>query len=175
MSASKRERWKKQWDARNEVITELRKAREEIIQDDSYWEITPESMAESTARLSSLVCPADFFSQSKPVWQFTGSWKTNDWQHFMERLAAFALYGCLDDERYRLTIEIFDILSILTRYSHRRSELLALRERVKAMLSEHARLGPVQDQSLMFHLILHLVDQTIRWGPPVRDIRIEGR
>jgi hypothetical protein len=167
MSDRGREQWQKQWAARNVEIEQLRKARTEIIQDDAYWVISGESMTESTLRLSGLVCPTEFYSQSKPVWEFTGSWKTNDWQHFMERLAAFALYGCLDDDRYRLTLEIFDILSILTRYSHRRFELEALRTRVKDMLSEHARLGPVQDQSVMFHLIIHLLDQTIRWGPPV--------
>ena len=119
MSVRKREGWEEKWAARDAEITQLRKTREEIVEDDAFWEIPSESMAQSTLRLSGLVCPVDFYSQSKPVWQFTGSWKTNDWQHFMERLAAFALYDCLDDDRYRLTLEIFDILSILTRYSHK--------------------------------------------------------
>ena len=168
MSERARDQWQIKWLSRNEDITQLRKTREEIIEDDSYWESSIENMAKSTSRLSALVCPPEFYSDSKPVWEFTGSWKTNDWQHFMERLAAFALYGCLDDDRYHLTLELFDILSTLTRYSHRRSDLQALRTRVNDMLSEHARLGPVQDQSIMFHLILHLLDQAIRWGPPVR-------
>jgi hypothetical protein len=166
MSKKKRDTWQQKFNARAEDVRQLREVRDQIIEDDALWEISKRSMVESTSRLSALVCPSDFYSQSKPVWEYTGSWKTNDWQHFMERIAAFALYDCLDDLRYSLVIECYDVLSVLCRYSHRRSELLALKVRAVDMLSRYDIYGPVQDQSCMFHLVIHLIDQAIRWGPP---------
>ena len=166
MSESARAGWKKEMEERNIDIENLRRAREDIISLDAKWELSPEAKTQSDQRMRELVCPTPFFNRNKPVWEFTGSWKTNDWQHFMERHAALALYGFLDDDRLSVLLEIFSILSVLAKYSHTRNELSALRARAIRALVQFQEIGPLQEQTIVFHLIIHLVDQSIRWGPP---------
>jgi len=166
MSASVRGNWERKWSARNEEVKRLKAVREEIIAKDGIWEISSQSKLESDQRFRELVCPTSFFNKNKPIWVFTGSWKTNDWQHFMERHAALALYGFLDDERFILLIELFDILSWLAKYSHTRNELKTLRVRTVRALAKFKLIGALQESTIVFHLLIHLIDQAMRWGPP---------
>jgi hypothetical protein len=166
LSQSARIKWQKEWSERNQEVAQLKIVREEIIEQDSKWELSTQAKMESEQRFRDLVCPTAFFNKNKPIWEFTGSWKTSDWQHFMERHAALALYGFLDDDRLALTIELFEILSVLAKYSHTRNELTVLRVRAVRTLVEFQAIGPLQEHTVVFHLIIHLIDQAIRWGPP---------
>ena len=94
-----------------------------------------------------------------------GSWKTVDWQHFAERLGAYALYGSLDVREYKWTVNLFDILSRLARYAHSPSSITVLENRIIAMLIEFEEIGCKQDQTVQMHLTLEIVRQVKRWGP----------
>ena len=84
----------------------------------------------------------------------------------MERHASLALYGFLDDDRLAMTIELFDIIAVLAKYVHTRHELKTLRVRALRVLTDFQIIGPLQEHTVVFHLIIHLIDQAIRWGPP---------
>jgi hypothetical protein len=69
-------------------------------------------------------------------------------------------------KRYELIVELFDILMILAAYGHTRNELQQLKTRAVQMFNTFERIGPLQEQSVMFHLIIELIVQAMRWGPP---------
>jgi hypothetical protein len=63
-------------------------------------------------------------------------------------------------------MELFDILSALSLYGHTRNQLRALEVRAIDMLISFEKIGPLQEHTVMFHLIIHIISQAIRWGPP---------
>ena len=72
----------------------------------------------------------------------------------------------MDSERYTLVVELFDILSVLALDGHTRNELRPLHVRAVNMLVKFEEIGPLQEHTVMFHLILELIVQAMRWGPP---------
>jgi hypothetical protein len=72
---------------RQAEVTLLRSARDIIVDDDSGWEISVELKQVASARMKALVCPASFYTHSKDLFHFTGSWDTIEWHHFIERCA----------------------------------------------------------------------------------------
>lgn len=166
MSASAVVKWKASCAARDLEVEELNVVRQQIIEDDAKWIISDADKISSHERMRNLVCPMEYYNR-KPIWEFAGTWDTNDWQHFFERYGIFALYGCLDDSRFNVVVELFEILSVLSKYSQTRNELKALKQQTIRLLVEFERTGPVQEQTVVFHLLIHLVEQAIRWGPPV--------
>jgi hypothetical protein len=82
------------------------------------------------------------------------------------RWGFFALYGCVDPERYALVVELFDILSLLALDGHTRNQLRQLKLRAIDMLINFEEVGPLQEHTVMFHLIIELIVKAMRWGPP---------
>jgi hypothetical protein len=78
----------------------------------------------------------------------------------------YALYGCVDAKRYTVLLDLFDILSELARDGHTRTQLRHLKVRSVEMLISFERTGPLQEHTVMYHLIIELIQQAIRWGPP---------
>jgi hypothetical protein len=89
----------------------------------------------------------------------------NAW-HVPVRWGFYALYGCVDSKRYSLLVDLFDVLSELALDGHTRSQLRHLKTRSVEMLMNFEEYGPLQEHTVMFHLIIELIGQAMRWGPP---------
>jgi hypothetical protein len=72
---------------RQDRIALLRDAREQIVAEDSLWEISIELKAAAAERMRILICPPSFYTHRKDLFEFTGSWDTIEWHHFIERCA----------------------------------------------------------------------------------------
>ena len=70
---------------RQASVETLKAKRLQIIADDAKWEMTAEFKGTASNRMKRLVCPAPYYSHSKCLFAFSGSWDTIDWQHFVER------------------------------------------------------------------------------------------
>jgi hypothetical protein len=166
MSTPAREKFlKRREEKTNQRNLEVRRLQQERQKQDALWELSDDFQEMIETRLRAIVCPASFYSTSRPLFTFTGSWKTIDWQHFIERLGVYALYGCFDPARYKLVVDLFEILSQLAQYGHTPASISALERRTIDMLVEYERIGPLQEQTVSMHLLLELVRQCMRWGP----------
>jgi hypothetical protein len=70
---------------RQEHVALLRAARDLIVEKDAAWEIPAALKQVASDRMKALVCPASYYTHSKNLFEFTGSWDTIDWHHFIER------------------------------------------------------------------------------------------
>jgi hypothetical protein len=76
------------YNARQQVVEVLRIARTHIMEHDSFWEIPNACKEVAAERMKRLVCPASFYTHRKNLFEFTGSWDTIEWHHFVERYVA---------------------------------------------------------------------------------------
>ncbi len=72
----------------------------------------------------------------------------------------------METTRYELIVELFAILADLAEDGLSRNQLRQLQDRAVSMLITFEEIGPLQEHTNMFHLIIELVKQAIRWGPP---------
>jgi len=134
--------------------------------DDALWEMSAEFKAAASARMKSLVCPSSYYSHTRNLFEFTGSWDTILWQHFVERWGSYALFGSVDPARYDIVVEIFAVFTELAADGQSRNQLRELKVRALAMLSKFEEIGPLQEHTSVYHLIIELIIQAMRWGPP---------
>jgi hypothetical protein len=144
----------------------LQAKRSQIIADDALWEMSAEFKAAASARMKSLVCPSSYYSHTRNLFEFTGSWDTILWQHFVERWGSYALFGSVDPARYDIVVEIFAVFTELAADGQSRNQLRELKVRALAMLSKFEEIGPLQEHTSVYHLIIELIIQAMRWGPP---------
>ena len=83
---------------REEQVTLLRTARDLIVQKDSAWEISAELKQVASERMKGLTCPASFYTHRKNLFEFTGSWDTIEWHHFIERYAIVIVSEMIESE-----------------------------------------------------------------------------
>ena len=110
--------------------------------------------------------PISYYSHTKNLFEFNGSWDTILWQHFTERWGSYALFGSVDSARYDVVVEIFAVFTELGADGQSRNQLRELKARALAMLSKFEEIGPLQEHTSVYHLIIELIIQAIRWGPP---------
>ena len=144
----------------------LQTAHDQIIKEDASWKIQDYQKKVASDRMQLLVCPESFYTHRKNLFEFTGSWDTIDWHHFIERWGIYALFGCVDTSRYELVVDLFGILAALALPGHTRNQLRLLLARAINMLTIFEEIGPLQEHTNMFHLIIELIKQSMRWGPP---------
>jgi hypothetical protein len=82
------------------------------------------------------------------------------------RWGAYALYDGVDEDRYQLVVDLFAVLSVLCTDGQSRNQLRQLWTRALDMLMRFEQIGPLQDHTAMAHLIIELIKQALRWGPP---------
>ena len=78
-----------QYEKRKVEVQVLSAKREHIITQDRLWEMTTQAKEAASNRMKSLICPVAFYSHSKNLFEFSGSWDTILWQHFVERSYLF--------------------------------------------------------------------------------------
>ena len=154
------------FDERQARVELLQTVRDQILKEDALWEIQDQQKRVASDRMKSLVCPVSFYTHHKNLFEFTGCWDTIDWHHFIERWGIYALFGCVDTSRYELVVDLFGILAALALPGHTRNQLRLLLARAVNMLTTFEEIGPLQEHTNMFHLIIELIKQSMRWGPP---------
>ena len=85
---------------------------------------------------------------------------------YLLRWGTYALYGSVDTPRYEVVVELFAIFTMLAADGQSRNELQRLKARALDMLTKLEEIGPLQEHTSVFHLIIELIVQAMRWGPP---------
>jgi hypothetical protein len=70
---------------RQALVGTLQAKRLQIIANGALWEMSTTFKVAASERMKKLVCPISYYSHTKNLFEFTGSWDTILWQHFVER------------------------------------------------------------------------------------------
>lgn len=97
--------------------------------------------------------------------ELLGSLKAHDWQVMAEHIGEFLLIDVLPDQQFAVWAELCAVLRGILKRSQTAVELRALQSRIVRFLVLFEARVPSTELVMVFHLLLHVVEDLLWWGP----------
>jgi hypothetical protein len=94
-----------------------------------------------------------------------GHMRAWDWQKVIQYTGRYLFQEVIDGERYNVVMELFDCISRLIQYKTMHMELKGLKKHIERVMLRVELHVPITLHTISFHLLLHVCDSLLQWGP----------